>query len=104
MAVVLAALLVGILSSWPLLRQPVLAVGAIAEQDYRAPASAQVVDQASRKARRSDLGLRTVVHEVDRRQNLLLQEALEQNLRELRRSIATGDLAVPWGADQLTTI
>jgi len=95
MAVVLAALLVGILSSWPLLRQPVLAVGAIAEQDYRAPASAQVVDQASRKARRSDLGLRTVVHEVDRRQNLLLQEALEQNLRELRRSIATGDLAVP---------
>ena len=85
----------GILSSWPLLRQPVLAVGAIAEQDYRAPASAQVVDQASRKARRSDLGLRTVVHEVDRRQNLLLQEALEQNLRELRRSIATGDLAVP---------
>jgi len=95
MAVVLAALLVGILSSWPLLRQPVLAVGAIAEQDYRAPASAQVIDQASRKARRSDLGLRTVVHEVDRRQNLLLQEALEQNLRELRRSIATGDLAVP---------
>ncbi|MCY4056279.1 MAG: HDIG domain-containing protein [Cyanobacteria bacterium MAG CAR4_bin_6] len=94
MAVVLAALLVGILSSWPLLRQPVLAVGAIVEQDYRAPASAQVVDRASRKARRSDLG-RTVVHEVDRRQNLLLQEALEQNLRELRRSIAADDLAVP---------
>ena len=56
MAVVLAALLVGIFSSWPLLREPVLAVGAIAEQDYRAPASAQVIDRAALKARRSDLG------------------------------------------------
>ncbi|WP_025781395.1 HDIG domain-containing metalloprotein [Candidatus Synechococcus spongiarum] len=91
MAVVLAALLVGVLSSWPLLREPVLAVGAIAEQDYRAPASAQVVDRAARNAKRSDLGLRTVVHGIDRQQNLLLQEALEQSLRGLR----TDDLAVP---------
>ena len=94
MAVVLAALLVGILSSWPLLREPVLAVGAIAEQDYRAPASAQVIDQAALKARRSDLGLRTVVHVIDGQQNLLLMKDLEQGLAELGRSIATDDLAV----------
>ena len=95
MAVVLAALLVGVLSSWPLLREPVLAVGAIAEQDYRAPASAQVVDRAALKARRSDLGLRTVVHVIDGQQNLLLVKALERGLGELGRSIATDDLAVP---------
>ncbi|MYK06807.1 MAG: HD family phosphohydrolase, partial [Synechococcus sp. SB0670_bin_20] len=95
MAMVLAALLVGILSSWPLLREPVLAVGAIAEQDYRAPASAQVIDRAALKARRSDLGVRTVVHVIDGHQNLVLVEALEQSLRELGRSIVTDDLAVP---------
>ena len=95
MAVVLAALLVGILSSWPLLREPVLAVGAIAEQDYRAPASAQVVDKAALQARRSDLGLRTVVHVIDGQQNLLLMKVLEQSLADLGRSIATDDLAVP---------
>ncbi|MYI72432.1 MAG: HDIG domain-containing protein [Synechococcus sp. SB0673_bin_10] len=95
MAIVLAALLVGILSSWPLLREPVLAVGAIAEQDYRAPASAQVIDRAALKARRSDLGVRTVVHVIDGHQNLVLVEALEQSLRELGRSIVTDDLAVP---------
>ena len=95
MAVVLAALLVGILSSWPLLREPVLAVGAIAEQDYRAPASAQVIDRTALKARRSDLGLRTVVHVIDSQQNLLLVKALERGLGELGRSIVTDDLAVP---------
>ena len=95
MAVILAALLVGILSSWPLLREPVLAVGAIAEQDYRAPASAQVVDRAALQARRSDLGLRTVVHVIDGQQNLLLMKALEQGLADLERSIGTDDLAVP---------
>lgn len=95
MAVVLAALVVGILSSWPLLREPVLAVGAIAEQDYRAPASAQVIDRTALKARRSDLGLRTVVHVIDSQQNLLLVKALERGLGELGRSIVTDDLAVP---------
>ena len=95
MAVISAALLVGILSSWPLLREPVLAVGAIAEQDYRAPASAQVVDRAALQARRSDLGLRTVVHVIDGQQNLLLMKALEQGLADLERSIGTDDLAVP---------
>jgi len=94
-AVALAALLVGILSSWPLLREPVLAVGTIAEQDYRAPESAQVIDRAALKARRSDLGPGTVVHVIDGQQNLLLVEALDQGLRELDRSIATDDLAVP---------
>ena len=95
MSIALAALLVGILSSWPLLRQPVLAVGAIAEQDYRAPAPAQVIDRAALKARRSDLGLHTVVHVIDGQQNLLLVESLERSLQELDRSIATDDLAVP---------
>ncbi|KKZ12992.1 MAG: HD family phosphohydrolase [Candidatus Synechococcus spongiarum SP3] len=95
MAVVLAALLVGILSSWPLLREPVLAVGAIAEQDYRAPESAQIVDRAALKARRSDLGLHTVVHVIDDQQSLRLEKALERSLKELGRSIATDDLAVP---------
>lgn len=95
MAVALAALLVGVLSSWPLLREPVLAVGAIAEQDYRAPASAQVIDRTALKARRSDLGLRTVVHVIDSQQNLLLVKALERGLGELGRSIVTDDLAVP---------
>ena len=94
MAVVAAALLVGILSSWPLLREPVLAVGAIAEQDYRAPASAQVVDRAALQARRSDLGLRTVVHVIDGQQNLVLKQALARSLADLGRSLATDDLAV----------
>lgn len=94
MAVVLAALLVGILSSWPLLREPVLAVGTIAEQDYRAPASAQVVDRAALQARRRDLG-RTVVHVIDDQQNLRMVQALEQGLAELERSVADDDLAVP---------
>ena len=94
-AVVLAALLVGVLSSWPLLREPVLAVGTIAEQDYRAPTSAQVVDRAALKTRRSDLGLRTVVHVIDGQQNLLLVEALDRGLQELDRSIAADDRAVP---------
>ncbi len=95
MAVVLVALLVGALSSWPLLREPVLAVGAIAEQDYRAPASARIIDRSALEARRSDLGLNTVVHVIDGQQNLLLVESLERGLGELRRSIATDDLAVP---------
>ncbi|MXZ83294.1 MAG: HD family phosphohydrolase, partial [Synechococcus sp. SB0666_bin_14] len=95
MVIALAALLVGILSSWPLLREPVLAAGAIAEQDYRAPASAQVVDRTALKARRSDLDLRTVVHMIDGQQNLRLVEALERSLADLGRSIATDDLTVP---------
>ena len=95
MAIVLAALLVGAISGWPLLREPVLAVGAIAEQDYRAPASAEVIDRSALKARRSDLGLHTVVHVIDDQQNLLLVESLERGIRELRRSIATDNLAVP---------
>ena len=95
MAVVLVALLVGALSSWPLLREPVLAVGAIAEQDYRAPASARIIDRSALEARRSDLGLNTVVHVIDGQQNLLLVESLERGLGELRRSITTDDLAVP---------
>jgi len=92
--ILMATLLVGILSSWPLLREPVLAVGTIAEQDYRAPRAAQVIDQAALKARRSDLGLRTVVHVIDAQQNQLLAEDLNQRLGELRRSVAMGDLAV----------
>ena len=95
MAIVLVALLVGALSSWPLLREPVLAVGTIAEQDYRAPAPAQVIDRSALKARRRDLSLHTVVHVIDGQQNLLLVESLERGLAELRRSIATDDPAVP---------
>lgn len=95
MVIVLATLLVGVLSSWPLLREPVLAMGAIAEQDYRAPESAQVIDRAVLKARRRDLGLHTVVHVIDGQQNLLLAETLERGLGELQHSIATDDLAVP---------
>jgi len=95
MAIVAAALLVGILSSWPLLREPVLAVGTIAEQDYRAPASAKVIDRAALEARRSDLGPRTVVHVIDGQKNLVLVEALDRDLRELGRSVTTDDLAVP---------
>ena len=94
-AIGLAAVLVGALSSWPLLRQPVLAVGTIAEQDYRAPEPARVVDRAALKTRRSDLvGLHGVVDVIDGQQNLRLAQDLERRLQELRRSIATDDLAV----------
>ena len=94
-AIGLAALLVGILSSWPLFQEPVWEVGAIAEQDYRAPLSAQVIDRAAMRDRRSDLGLRTMVQVIDGQQNLRLVQDLEQSLAELGRSIATDNPAVP---------
>ena len=89
--IVVVACLVGMLSSWPLLRQPVIAVGAIAEQDYRAPAAAGVIDRAALEARRSELGPRTLVQVVDPLQTRLLQQALQQGLTELRRSVSRDD-------------
>ena len=91
MAILLAACLVAMLSSWPLLRQPVIAVGAIAEQNYTAPRAASVIDRPALEARRSELGSRTFVQVVDPQQTRLLQQTLEQWLMELARSVSQDD-------------
>ena len=90
-AVLLAACLVATLSSWPLLRQPVIAVGAIAEQDYLAPRAASVIDRAALEARRRELGSRTLVQVVDPQQTRLLRETLAQWLTELAHSVSQND-------------
>ena len=67
--VLLAALLVAMVSSWPWLVEPSLRPGVPAPFTVRAPKAATVVDSDALEQRRSQLGPRTHVQVVDPRIN-----------------------------------
>ena len=81
----LACLLVGAISSWPLLMEPSLQVGGPSPFTLRAPKDALVVDSAELELRRSQSVPRTQVQVVDEQINLQLRSQLERRLQQVRQ-------------------
>ncbi len=89
LAVLLIALLVALLSSWPWLVEPSLRPGVPAPFTVRAPKMATVVDSDALEQRRSQLGPRTHVQVVDPRINRELEQRLERQLQAIQRLAST---------------
>ena len=87
--VVLAALLVAMVSSWPWLVEPSLRPGVPAPFTVRAPQAATVVDSDALEQRRSQLGPRTHVQVVDPRINRELEQRLERQLQAIQQLAST---------------
>ena len=87
--VVLAALLVAMVSSWPRLVEPSLRPGVPAPFTVRAPKAATVVDSDALEQRRSQLGPRTHVQVVDPRINRELEQRLERQLQAIQQLAST---------------
>jgi putative nucleotidyltransferase with HDIG domain len=85
LSVLLLCLLVGLLSSWPLLFEPSLRPGLPSPFTVRVPADALVIDSAALERRRSQLVPRGQVHVVDDQTSLALQAELERRLGEVRQ-------------------
>jgi hypothetical protein len=89
LAVLLIALLVALLSSWPWLVEPSLRPGVPAPFTVRAPKMATVVDSDALEQRRSQLGPRTHVQVVDPRINRELEQGLERQLQAIQTLAST---------------
>ena len=89
LAVLLIALLVALLSSWPWLVEPSLRPGVPAPFTVRAPKTATVVDSDALEQRRSQLGPRTHVQVVDPRITRELEQGLERQLQAIQRLAST---------------
>ena len=85
LSVLLLCLLVGLLSSWPLLVEPSLRPGLPSPFTVRVPADALVIDSAALERRRSRLVPRGQVHVVDDQTSLALQAELERRLEVVRQ-------------------
>ncbi len=88
-SVVLVALVVALVSSWPWLVEPSLRPGIPAPFTAKAPKAATVVDSDALEQRRSQLGLRTYVQVVDERQSQDLEARLERQLEAVNRLAAS---------------
>jgi putative nucleotidyltransferase with HDIG domain len=88
-AVLLVALVVAMVSSWPWLVEPSLRPGVAAPFTVRAPKSATVVDSDALEQRRSQLGPRTHVQVVDLRINRELEQRLERQLQAIQQLAST---------------
>jgi len=88
--VVLMALVVALVSSWPWLVEPSLRPGIPAPFTAKAPKAATVVDSDALEQRRSQLGVRTYVQVVDERQSQDLEARLDRQLKAISR-LATSD-------------
>ena len=87
-AVVLAAVLVALVTSWPWLLRPNLSPGVPAPFSARAPREARVIDSAALEQRRSVMGARSQVQVVDEKASRALQDELDGLLKELQQLIS----------------
>ncbi|MFM9071961.1 MAG: HDIG domain-containing metalloprotein [Cyanobium sp.] len=87
--VVLAALLVALVSSWPWLLQPSLMPGVPSPWSFRAPREARVIDSVALEQRRSLIGARSQVQVVDETASRQLQDGLDALLKELLLQISS---------------
>ena len=88
-AVVLAAVLVAVVTSWPWLLRPNLSPGVPAPFSARAPREARVIDSAALEQRRSVMGARSQVQVVDETASRALQDALDRLLKQLQQQISS---------------
>ena len=88
-AVVLAAVLVALVTSWPWLLRPNLSPGVPAPFSARAPREARVIDSAALEQRRSVMGARSQVQVVDETASSALQDALDRLLKQLQQQISS---------------
>ena len=88
-AVVLAAVLVALVTSWPWLLRPNLSPGVPAPFSARAPREARVIDSAALEQRRSVMGARSQVQVVDETASRTLQDSLDRLLKQLQQQISS---------------
>ncbi|MEB3199565.1 MAG: HDIG domain-containing protein [Synechococcaceae cyanobacterium] len=86
-AILIACLLVGLISSWPLLVEPSLQVGQSSPFSLRAPKDATVIDSAELERRRSQLVPRPQVQTIDEAANRSLQTLLDQRLLRVHEQL-----------------
>ena len=87
--VLVMALLVALVSSWPWLVEPSLQPGMVAPFTARAPQAARVIDSEALERRRQQLVPRTTVLVVDAQANLALQRELDRQLKAVEQQLAS---------------